>query len=370
MKYYVSTTKDNIEHLSNKKINNLNINNNNLTFETNEKSLQLLLKNIAELSYYNKRKIKIICFIKKYCISIICLIILFLFLINEQFVIKKIEFINENTYNQEVINYLYNNKLDKRVIYYYLNDSLTNINKQLKQEFYYYEWININKKGNVLQVVIDKQDEKSYLNESSNIIGDIISNKDGIIRYFFIKKGVNLIKDGQSVKKGDVLVSGNLLIKNDKIDYIHPVGIILAEVVEEEYVKVKKINTDYIRTGKIEIKENIYFFNLNNNKKKCKFDIYEEDVFNIINNKIIKKDKIVYYEIKEVSNYYNEEDAMKYSYSIIEKKFNENKVHDKERILEHFLLYTNEDNDYYYFKYLVKKIVNISEFKAVNLEDN
>ena len=66
MKYYVSTTKDNIEHLSNKKINNLNINNNNLTFETNEKSLQLLLKNIAELSYYNKRKIKIICFIKKY----------------------------------------------------------------------------------------------------------------------------------------------------------------------------------------------------------------------------------------------------------------------------------------------------------------
>lgn len=369
MKYYVNTSKDNLSYLSNKSINNLNLKDNNITFETNEKSLQLLLKDISELSYFNKRKTKIICFIKKYLISIISIFILILFLINEQFVIKQIKFVNENTYNQEVVDYIYNEKLNKKIIYYYLNDSLININKELKLKFYYYEWINVNKRGNILQVVIDKQDEKSYLDETSNVKGDIVSNKDCIIRYFFIKKGVNLIKDNQSVKKGDVLVSGNLLIRNEQVDYIHPIGIILGEVVEKEVVKVKKVQSCYIRTGNIEIKEITSFFNLSK-KSKCKFDIYEEEINIIFDYKFIKKEKIVFYEIKEVINYYNEEDALNYSYSVIEKKFNDNKVHDKEKILDHYLLEINEDNDYFYISYLVKKIINISEFKAVNIEEN
>ena len=116
MKYYVNTSKDNLNYLSNKSINNLNLKDNDITFETNEKSLQLLLKDISELSYFNKRRTKILCFIKKYLISIISIFILLLFLINEQFVIKQIDFINENTYNQEVVDYIYNEKLDKKVI--------------------------------------------------------------------------------------------------------------------------------------------------------------------------------------------------------------------------------------------------------------
>jgi len=293
MKYYVSTTKNNLEYLSNKKINNIKLNNDNITFETNQKSLQLLLKDITELSYYNKRKLKILIFLKKYFIIIILIIILFLFLINEQFIIKKIEFINENTYNQDVVDFIYNNKLKKKIKYYYLNDNLININRELKQTFYYYEWINVNKKGNILQVVIDKQDEKSYLDETSNVKGDIVSSKEGIIRYFFIKKGVNLVKDSQSVKKGDVLVSGNLLIYNDAVDYIHPIGIILAEVVETEYIKIKKKEIEYIRTGKIQIKDEITIFNLKK-KRNPNFEIYEEEIKNIINNKIIKIKLIIY----------------------------------------------------------------------------
>lgn len=369
MKYYVNTSKDNLNYLSNKSVNNLNVKDNNITFETNEKSLQLLLKDITELSYFNKRKAKVLCFIKKYLISIISVIMLLLFLINEQFVIKKVEFVIENTYNQEVVDFIYNEKLDKKIIYYYLNDELTNINKELKLKFYYYEWINVNKKGNVLQVVIDKQDEKSYLDETSNIKGDIISNKDCVIRYYFIKKGVNLIKDNQSVKKGDIIISGNLLIRNDKIDYIHPVGIVLGEVVEKEIVKVRKVNTSYIRTGNIEIKKIVKLFNLYKNKQ-CKFEMFEEEVYLLFDYKFIKKEKNIFYEIKEVINYYNNEDALKYAYSIIEKNFNEKKVHDKEKILDYYLLETKEDNEYYYFNFLIKKIINISEFKAVNIEEN
>lgn len=368
MKYYVNTSKDNFKYLGNKNISNVKVNDDIITFQTNDKSLQSLLKDINELSFINRRKIRILSFIKKYLISIIGILLLIVFLINEQFVIKRVLFVNENTYNQEVVDYLYDEKLDKKLIYYYLNDSIININKQLKQKFYYYEWININKKGNTIQVIIDKQDEKSYIDETSKVIGDIVSSKDGIIRYFFIKKGVNLIKDNQSIKKGDILVSGNLLIKNEQTEYIHPIGIVLAEVVENKNIKVKKRETEYVRTGKIQLDNSIMLFN--KNFKKCKFDQYEEETYKIFDYKIISKFKTIYYEVSEVINYYDYDEALEYSYSIIEKEFNNNKVHDKEKILEHFLLDYTEDDNYYYFKYMIKKIENISEFKAVNLEDN
>ena len=253
-------------------------------------------------------------------------------------------------------------------MYYYLNDDLNNINKDLKKHFYYYEWINVNKRGNVLQVYIDKQDEKSYLDTTSNVKGDIIAARDGIIRYYFIKKGVNIIKDNQSVKKGEVLVSGNLLIKNEKVKYIHPLGLVLAEVVDYEIAKVKKVNNEYVRTGKIEIKD-IYQFMNYNRKIKIDFTMYEEENELLFDYKIIKKTKNIYYEVKEIINYYDKESAKKYAYSKLEKEFNDVKIHDKEKIVEIILLSEYEDNEYYYFKYLVKKIINISEFKAVNLEE-
>ncbi len=368
MKYYVSTTKDNIKHLNNKQINNVNISEENLTFETNEKSLIKLLEDIKNLSYFNKRKTKIIIFLKKYIVSILSIIILLFFIINEQFVIKKIEFMNENTYSEEVIEYIYNNNLNKKVLYYYLKDNLNNINKNLRQQFYYYEWINVNKKGNILQVYIDKQDEKSYLDTTSNIKGDIVASRDGIVRYYFIKKGVNLIKDNQSVKKGDILVTGNLLIKNEQVKYIHPLGLVLAETVDYELIKVRKVEYQYLRTGKIECIDKYIFFNIKN-RKKTTFEMYDEEIKVIFDNKIIKKTKNIYYEIKEIINYYNETSSKEYAYSKIEKDFNDIKINEKERIKEIILLSEHEDNEYYYYKFLVKKIINISEFKAVNLEE-
>lgn len=368
MKYYVTTTKDNISTLSNKQINNVSLSDNNLSFETNEKSLRKLLEDINNLSYFNKRKLKIIMFLKKYLISILSIMILLVFLINEQFVIKKIKFINENTYNQEVVDYLYQNSLDKKLIYYYLNDNLNTINSNLKQQFYYYEWINVNKKGNVLEVYIDKQDEKSYLDVTSNLKGDIVASRDGIIRYYFIKKGVNLIKDNQSIKKDEILISGNLLINNEQVKYIHPIGIVLAEVVDYENIRVKKVNTEYIKTGKIKINEVVSLFNFKA-KDKCEFEMYDEENKILFDYKFIKKTKNIYYEVKEIINIYNQEQATKYAYSLIEKNFNDNKIHDKETILEIYLIKASEDDEYFYYNFLVKKIINIASFKAVNLEE-
>lgn len=368
MKYYVITKKDNITYLSNKKVNNIKLNDDRISFETNQKSLELLLKNINEISYYNKRKVKLILFIKKYMITILCLLIFSLFLINEQFVIKKLEFIDENTYSKEVEDYIYKNCLKKKLFYYYLNNNINTINNNIKHEFYYYEWINVTKKGNRLLIQIDKQDEKSYLDTSSKIKGDIIATHDGIIRLYYIKKGVTLIKDNQSVKKGDVLVSGNLLYNNQMVDYTHPVGIVLAEVGSYETVEIPKIEKKYVRTGKIKIFESYSFLKFKP-KYKVSFEMYEQEEKIIFNKGIITKNKIIYYEIKEVYNYYDQKSSLNYAISKIDKEFNSNKIHDKEKILECILLQKYENDNSYYYKFFIKKIINISEFKAVNLEE-
>ena len=183
------------------------------------------------------------------------------------------------------------------------------------------------------------------------------------------KKGVNLIKDNQSIKKGETLITGNLLVNNNKINYIHPIGIVLAEVVDYCNIKVNKTSFEYLRTGKIELISNIKLFNKAKNNK-CGFDLYEEEIISVYDYKIISKTKTIYYEIKKIINSYNNDEAKKYALSLIEKEFNENKIHKKECILESYIIEETEDKETYYFKFLIKKIINISEFKAVNLEEN
>lgn len=364
MKYYVNTNNSNLDKLNKKNIKNVNIKDNQITFETNKKSLVLLLNEINNLAYFNKRKIKVIIFFKKYFVTILCILFTILFLIFQIGHIKSIIFINDNTYDINVEKYL-NNKIEKKFIYNYLNNSIDAINKDLRKEFYYYEWINVTKKGNILYVYIDKLEEKSYLDQTSSIPGDIISDFDGIIRYYFISKGVNLIKDNQSIKKGDILVTGNLKYYNEgEIKYIHPVGIVLGEVVCKEKLKINKKETSLIRTGRIEEKKS-YF---NNKNENCSFKKYEKS-FKIKDYKIFKIYYITYYEIVETYNYFNEEEAKAYSESLLYKKFNENVIHEKEKIVNIFLTNQYEDNDYFYFEYIVKKIINICSFKVVNLEE-
>lgn len=364
MKYNVTINKEDILKLNNVEISEVIPDENELNFKTNDQSLKFILNKIEKIKYENIRKKKILSFLKKYCISIIFLFLMILLLINDSLIVKEIVFVNENTYDQEVVNYIKQN-YKKVFVFNYLSRPIHEINNDLKNNFYFYEWINVYKKGNKLLITIDKQDDKSYINTKSRVKGDIVAGENGIIRYYFVKEGVCIIKDNQSVKKGDILVSGNLDYYNNKSKYIHPSAIILAEVVSKEKIKIKKNNEMYIKTGNIKIDSFYSMFS----KEKDYFDMYEytdETIFSIGK---IKKIKRTYYEIALTNNVYNKDSSYLYALSIIDKNFNEKKVHEKETILEKELIDSSEDNDYFYYSFLVKKIVNISRFQAVRLEE-
>lgn len=369
MKYDVTINKDDINKINNSikhfEIEEIERINDNIKFKTNEKSLKMLIKNIEKIEYENIRKKKVLNFFKKYFISIIFLFLMVLLLINDSLIIKEVVFINKNTYDENVKNYIENN-FKKVLCFNYLNEPINELNNELRNKFYFYEWINVHKRGNKLVVTIDKQDEKSFINTKSNIKGDIVSSNDGIIRYYFVKEGVCLIKDNQSVKKGDVLVTGNLGYYNEKNNFIHPAAIVLGEIVTKETVKVKKTKKSYIRTGKI---KNDYFYSFFKKEKEY-FDLYEYEDFEIYKLGTIKKIKRTYYEIAEMINVYDYDNALLYATSLIQKTFSENKIHKKEQILDIELIKNYEDQTYYYYTFLIKKIVNISKFQAVRLEEN
>lgn len=368
LKYNVQIKKADLSKINKRMIQNIEIDDENIQFKTNTKSLQLLLNDISDIKYNNIRKQKKIAFLKKYFISIIALLILFLLLINNMLIVKKVKFVKENTYNQEVVDYI-NDNCFKIGFFKYLKWDLNTLNDDIKSKFYYYEWINLEKKGNCLNIIIDKQDEKSYLNSESTIKGDIVAKSQGIVRYYFVKKGVCLVKDNQSINSGDILITGNLQYYNNKSEYIHPVAIVLAETVNKENIKIKKQEITFKRTGKIKI-DYFYHFENNNLQYKDYFPMYEcidEVVFNYNN---IKKIKRIYYEVEEVLNYYTADNAYLYALSLIKKQFNEHKIHTKEKIVSINLLYENEDEEYYYYTFIIKNIVNVAEFKALMLEEN
>lgn len=369
MSFLVKINKEDINYIKNIKARNIITNNNDIIFETNDKSLNILFKRINDINHLNLKKKKIKKFIKNYLISIIFLLLMMIiFLINFNSINNYI-FVNENTYDVNVINYLESNT-QKKLFFKFFTKDLRTINKEIRKNFYYYEWINIVKSGSNVKIIIDKQDELTILDEKSKVKGDIISSIDGIVRYYFIKEGVCLIKDNESVRSGDILVSGNRLYKSNKVDYIHPVGIVLVETVTKENIKVKKEEVINNRTGRIKIIDKISIFGININKKTS-FNSYDFEVINIKNDffKLYTKKSIIYYETQKIINNYSYDEANYLSKRLIYKYFDESKIHQKEEILEVILLQTNDDNEYYYFTYNVRKIVNASLFKAVFVEE-
>ncbi len=368
MKYKVSISNDDKQLLSRKEIKNIKKQEDNINFETNEKSAKLLSQQLENIRIVNQRKEKTFGFIKKYLISIIGLILIAIFIINQSRTIKSITFVNTDTYSKEVNEYV-DGFLVKRGPFKYLNDSLVNINTDLRQHFYYYEWISVSKKGNKLYVNIEKQDQRSYINENSNIKGDIIAKKDGIIDSMYIKKGVAIAKDGQTVLAGQMLISGNLKINNDGVDYIHPLAIVIASVIDYENITVPKSDIKNLKTGKIETKTGYTLFG-KLHVAPSNFDNYIVETKILRDWKFYQKIKNIYYETNDIEISYTKDEALEYAKSIIRLNFMNNKIDEHEKIIFIEPISETEDSENYYFKFIVKKLENIASFQAVSLENN
>lgn len=163
--------------------------------------------------------------------------------------------------------------------------------------------VNISFSGTTVNVeIIEKSMPPAMISDDEPC--NIVSDKDGIIKSLSVYKGMKEVKIGDYVKKGQMLVSGDVKdISGNIIKQVHSMGDITAET---WYEAIKKVPLKYNyeeRTGKVKKKEYIIVFD----KKLCikndnidfhKYDRIEEKNIMKIDNKELPFEKIteLYYE--------------------------------------------------------------------------
>lgn len=365
MEYKAIIHKDDVTHLSKRNLKNVTYDQAQLSFHTDEKNLKELMHKIDDIRYYNVLKTRIKLLLQKYLISIISVIIIMLLLINQHISVQEIRFINYDTYDVEVENFI-QKYLKKVGPFYYLNTSLNTINHDLQNHFYDYEWIGLNKKGAVLEVKIKKQGEQDYHYIDDGIVGDYIASKDAIVKMYYVKKGVVLVKELQSVSKGDILITGNLKYLIGGEEYIKPNGLVIGETLEYHNIKVKKHEEKTIKTGKLTVKKHFIFFNIKSKDKIPYHDYIKETTSTFKLGSFLKYQIDYYYEVNTVSINYTYEEALQYAKTKIEKDFQKTTKYEMIKFID--LVADEETEEYFMFRFIVKKHENIASFVPKNIQ--
>lgn len=200
-------------------------------------------------------------------------------------------------------------------------------------------WVGIDIKGTNAVVEIVEADEKpEIINEEEYC--NLVASRDGIISKVNAANGTPLVKEGDVVKKGDILVAGWLEGKYTGTRYVHATGSVEARVwySQKEKVPLKQIEKEY--TGKTETKYslNINNFKINLYKRLSNFEKY--DTIEEYKKLQLFSDfylpfglaKVTNKEYKEKEIILQKEDAKNQAVNLAEEKINE-QIKDKSKIL-------------------------------------
>ena len=167
-------------------------------------------------------------------------------------------------------------------------------------------WVGIEIKGTNAIIKIEEADAKPDIIDDDDYT-DIVADKEGVITKISAGNGTPLVKEGDVVKKGDVLIAGYMEGKYTGRQYVHSIGDVQAKVwyknTQKVYFKENKKEETGNRENKYSVKINN--FQINFNKSIPKFKKYDT----------IEATK----KLKLFSNFYLPIEIIKYEY----KEYNE-----------------------------------------------
>ena len=265
-------------------------------------------KRFKRLNYYSKIKIIGYSGINKLKYSIknnivFFLISLFMFIMMDILTsyIVKIEVIHSsNTIRNLVYKELENNGVKP----YKLSLSYEEINnlqkKILDNNHDKLEWISIKKDG--MKYIVNVEERKINIPVKEEGYRHVISKKDAYITKIISSRGENLVRSGDYVKKGDILISGNIKLYEEVKGNTLATGTVYGDVWYNVTISVPKKKTTKKYTG-----EERYNLNINNKIfLKNKYSYFEQINIREIN---ILGVKIKLYKEKEYKNITNNIDS-------------------------------------------------------------
>ena len=337
--FYITINKNQDAYFSNL----ANKNNYELTIENKTYSLKL------------KDKIK-----KHFALSLSILFIGISLIIFSNIIVKVEVYGCQSVSKNQIIEVLNNNHITMHK--FKSNYDLSKIESLLKQ--------NINKvslasaviKGNTIIINIDEKiDNDEYIYEYKPLLAPY----DCIIKEVTLKSGTLVVEEGQTVKKGEILVEPYINYKDGTKLSVEAKADVKVYIELSNTVEYLENHTTYVRTGKKIITEDLFLYKINFGGKKVNipFKKYKTETYTYYPFKNffipLYKYKKVYYEIKEKQTYVPFENVKQ---NIIEqnKKMLYNTLSSQEKNnLECFTTINYEDNVYYVTTYL-RGLITIS----------
>ena len=289
---------------------------------------------------YKKRKIFLL---------MMCIISGLLFVLSQFVWNIEVKITGDTLNEEEIINSLNENGL-------YIGEKKSSIdvkeiinNVRLKREDI--SWIGIEIKGtNAIVEVVEAEEKPEVVDE--NDYCSIVSDKPGKILKVIANNGTAMVKPGDIVKAGSLLIAGWIEGKYTGTRFVRADGKIDALVWYTETASVKLNEKKIEKTGNTEKKYalNINNFRINLYKKLSNFEkydtIYTAKKIKIFSNFYIPVELIECnnFEIKEENVNYSEEEAKAEAKKRAEEKLND-KVKDKENIRNVTVNYTVEEDE-------------------------
>ena len=210
-------------------------------------------------------------------------------------------------------------------------------------------WVGIELTGTNAMVKIVEADAKPDLVDEQDYCNIVASKSAQIIR-ISAQSGTPVVKEGDIVTKGQILVAGWMEGKYTGTRYVHSSGEVKAKVWYSEKEKIPLTDTTTEQTGKTENKYEIKFnnFSINLYKTLSKFQkydtIYTSKKMKIFSNfylpiELIKKTN---FEQEDKEIIYSQEEAKNIGMSKLSQDI-ENKIADKEILQKYENTYAGED---------------------------
>lgn len=113
-------------------------------------------------------------------------------------------------------------------------------------------WVGIQIRGTKATIeVVEKREEPELISKIDSC--DIVASKSGVINKILVLNGDGVVKDGATVKKGQVLVTGTIIRENTETRLVHSLAQITARTWYEDAEEMELQQIEFKETGRKEI---------------------------------------------------------------------------------------------------------------------
>ena len=110
-------------------------------------------------------------------------------------------------------------------------------------------WVGIQIRGTKATIeVVEKREEPELISKTDSC--DIVASKSGVINKILVLNGDGVVKDGTTVKKGQVLVTGTIIRENTETRLVHSLAQITARTWYEDAEEMELQQIEFKETGR------------------------------------------------------------------------------------------------------------------------